>query len=99
MAERLYLDKSTASRVVSGLERKGYSTRTADPNDRRALRLAATTEGAALCRCIEDELIAEERRLLADFDPEVRQAMANLLSRLAAAATQRIGCGSETCCC
>src|SRR5687767_3520590 len=35
LAAHLYLDKSTASRVVDALERKGYVTRTSHPSDRR----------------------------------------------------------------
>ena len=45
MAAELYLDKSTASRVVSALERKGYVERRAHPGDRRAVQLAVTPAG------------------------------------------------------
>src|ERR1700754_3464708 len=41
LAARLYLDKSTASRVVDSLERKGYVARTPHPSDRRAVLLEA----------------------------------------------------------
>src|SRR3954453_4554187 len=36
LAAQLYLDKSTASRVVDALERKEYVTRLPHPEDRRA---------------------------------------------------------------
>src|SRR5262245_28985568 len=39
LAAELYLEKSTASRVVATLERKGYVTRSAHPEDGRAIVL------------------------------------------------------------
>src|SRR5437764_14408754 len=46
LAARLYLDKSTASRVVDALERKGYVTRLPHPEDRRAVILEASAAGS-----------------------------------------------------
>src|SRR5262245_9262005 len=66
LAAALYLDKSTASRVVDGLERKGYATRTPHPDDRRALLLAVTEAGRALFERIEGDLVLEAGQLLAD---------------------------------
>jgi len=48
LASRLYLEKSTASRVVDALERKGYVTRAPHPGDRRALQLKVTPAGRRL---------------------------------------------------
>src|SRR3954468_11698089 len=42
LAERLFLDKSTTSRVVGTLVRKGYIEQRADETDRRATALSAT---------------------------------------------------------
>lgn len=98
LAAHLYLDKSTASRVVDALERKGYVNRTPDPKDRRALRLEATAAGRRLVQRIEGEILAEERRLLADFPPEVRRSMAVLLRRLAEAAADRVDTSGGQCC-
>jgi DNA-binding MarR family transcriptional regulator len=50
LAAKLYLDKSTASRVVDGLEKKGLVERRQNPDDRRALHLAATRRGAPAAR-------------------------------------------------
>ena len=41
LAAGLSLDKSTASRVVSTLQRKGYVGRTAHPVDARSMRIGA----------------------------------------------------------
>lgn len=98
LAAQLYLDKSTASRVVDALERKGYVTRRPHPEDRRALLLEATAAGRELEGKIRDSILAEERELIAGFAPEVRQAMAQLLRQLARAAASRSGNAEGSCC-
>jgi DNA-binding MarR family transcriptional regulator len=98
LAGRLYLDKSTASRVVDALERKGYVERSPHPQDRRAVLLEATEAGRILERTIRESILAEERQLLADFDPEIRQAMTRLIARLARAAAGRVEASGGSCC-
>jgi MarR family transcriptional regulator, 2-MHQ and catechol-resistance regulon repressor len=100
LAAQLFLDKSTASRVVSTLERKGYITRQTHPEDRRAILIDVTTAGRKLCRTIQGELIDETRKLLDDFEPGVREAAPRLLASLARAAERRIersSCSSTNC--
>ena len=89
LAAALYLDKSTASRVVDSLERKGYIRRLVDPNDARALRLEVTRKGKELHFRIEQDLVDEKKQLLEDFDPDVRQATIRLVARLAREASLR----------
>ncbi|HEY8470061.1 MAG TPA: MarR family transcriptional regulator [Longimicrobiales bacterium] len=98
LAAHLYLDKSTASRIVDGLERKGLARRSAHPADGRAVLLSATRAGTRLRERIRDELLADQMRLLADFEPEVRRAMAQLIGRLASAAAARVEAGGGSCC-
>jgi len=98
LAARLYLDKSTASRVVDALERKGYVARSPHPEDRRALLLEPTAAGRTLEGTIRGSILAEERQLLADFDPEIRQAMTRLIARLARAAAGRVEASGGSCC-
>jgi MarR family transcriptional regulator, 2-MHQ and catechol-resistance regulon repressor len=98
LAAYLYLDKSTASRVVDALERKGYVARSPHPRDRRAVLLEPTPKGRELEGTIRESILAEERQLLADFTPEVRQAMTLLIRRLARAASASIAAGGESCC-
>src|SRR5688572_27500075 len=45
LAERLFLDKSTTSRVVSSLVRKGYVEQRPESSDRRAMAVSATQRG------------------------------------------------------
>src|SRR5690606_8135934 len=90
VAAGLYLDKSTASRVVDGLEGKGYVRRREHPESRRSILIEATPAGEALHARIQDDLVAQEARLLEAFDPEVRQAATRLIARLARAAAERV---------
>jgi MarR family 2-MHQ and catechol resistance regulon transcriptional repressor len=98
LAARLYLDKSTASRVVDALETKGCVRRMESPADRRALQLVVTEDGRALHARIESDILAQEAALLAGFAPEVRKAMARLIGQLARAAGTRIDNSGGSCC-
>lgn len=98
LAARLYLDKSTASRVAAGLEGKGYVARVRDDGDGRVVRLVPTEEGLALCARIEDDLVREYAELLADFDPEVRAALSRLVRRLGGAFSARVEVSGGSCC-
>ena len=97
LAAHLYLDKSTPSRVVDALQRKGYVDRTTHPDDGRAVLLVTTPRGKELYQSIRKGLLADEQRLLAGFDPEIRQVLPQLIARLARAVASRLGNG-ETCC-
>ena len=98
LAAKLYLDKSTTSRVVNALERKGYVRRTRHPEDGRAVVLRATAAGARLQARIEREMLEMERGLLSEFDGEVRRSMVQLIGRLVAAAGARLEAGGGKCC-
>jgi MarR family transcriptional regulator, 2-MHQ and catechol-resistance regulon repressor len=98
LAAHLYLDKSTASRVVDALERKGYVDRSTHPRDGRAVLLVATAAGQTLYRTIRKGLLDQEEALLAGFDPEIRQAMTQLIARLARAVSARVEAGGAGCC-
>ena len=103
LAERLFLDKSTASRVISALVRKGYVAQNAEVHDRRATTLSASARGQRLCARITDDLVEQQRELLQDLDPEVRRGVVKVLRRLADAADARFRSGvsvgpSPTCC-
>jgi MarR family transcriptional regulator, 2-MHQ and catechol-resistance regulon repressor len=98
LAAELYLDKSTASRVVDGLEKKGYAARRENPESRRSILVEPTDPGAELLERIEGELLLEEMRLIEDLDPEVRRGAARLIGRLARAAAARVDTSGGTCC-
>jgi MarR family transcriptional regulator, 2-MHQ and catechol-resistance regulon repressor len=96
LAERLFLDKSTTSRVVGTLVRKGYVQQRADASDGRATTLHATPQGKRLCARITDDLVEQQKQLLDDLDPEVRAGVVQVLRRLAQAADARFRAGVST---
>jgi MarR family transcriptional regulator, 2-MHQ and catechol-resistance regulon repressor len=96
LAAELYLDKSTTSRVVTTLARKGYVVRQRHPSDGRAVLIDVTASGKRLHARIERDLIEETRQLLRDFEPAVRVAAPALLSRLARSAERRTGCAPSS---
>ena len=98
VAAELYLDKSTTSRVVAALERKGYVERTEHPEDRRAILLEVTGAGQALYKRIHSAIIEQEKGLLTDFDSGTRQSMTKLIHRLATAAAERVEASGGSCC-
>ena len=102
LAGRLFLDKSTTSRVVQALVRKGYVEQRADETDQRATTLCATKQGQRLCSRITNDLVQQQRALLEDLDPQVRGAVVEVLRRLTRAADARFrsgpAVGAASCC-
>jgi MarR family transcriptional regulator, 2-MHQ and catechol-resistance regulon repressor len=103
LAERLFLDKSTTSRVVATLVKKGYVEPGADAQDGRAIALRATRKGRSLCARITGDLVDQQKQLLQDLDPDVRTGVVRVLRRLAQAADARFRSGTvsgdgKTCC-
>jgi DNA-binding MarR family transcriptional regulator len=98
LAATLMLDKSTTSRVVDTLDRKGYVKRTVHPGDARVVRLTATARGRSLHGTIQHELIEEERAVIEGLPADVRRATIGVVRELAALAAQRRGCcGPDAC--
>lgn len=89
LAEMLMLDKSTTTRVVDALVRKGYAGRSRDDEDGRALSVRVTRTGRALYEKINRELIGEQAELVRDLDPDVRVAAIAVIQRMAKAAQAR----------
>ena len=96
LADRLFLDKSTTSRVVDALARKGYVQRLADVDDARAVALRVTAAGEKLYRTIHEDLVEQQAGLLADLPEHDRAIAAEVIARLARAAEQRFA-GSRSC--
>jgi MarR family 2-MHQ and catechol resistance regulon transcriptional repressor len=96
LARALRLDKSTTTRVVDALVRKGYVERRADPDDARAVELRATRAGRALHDRIHGDLIELQEALIRDLAPEVRSGAIELVWRLARDAETRFA-GAPSC--
>lgn len=89
LAGRLFLNKSTVSRVVDALQRKGLVERLPDPDDQRAWLLHVTAEGRALHARIQADLLRQHVAIVADLDASTRAAATEVIRRFAAAAAQR----------
>ena len=99
LAERLFLDKSTTSRVVNTLVRKGYVEQRADATDGRAMLIDATRQGQRLCTRITSDLVEQQKQLLGDLTPEIRAGVVHVIQRLAQAADARFRSGVTGGCC
>ena len=101
LAERLFLDKSTTSRVVAALTKKGYVQQRTDAADARAVVVSATSRGERLHARITADLVEQQRQLLDDLDPAVRSGVVEVIRRLAHAADARFRSGvsvGPSCC-
>jgi MarR family 2-MHQ and catechol resistance regulon transcriptional repressor len=99
LAERLFLDKSTTSRVVGTLVKKGYAAQRADQADGRATALHVTSSGRRLYKQITADLIEQQQQLLQDLDPEVREGVIKVIRGLTQAADSRFRSGVSVGCC
>ena len=84
IAAAMCADPSTISRQVAGLVRAGLVERRADPEDGRASLLAATAEGHRVLDSERRRRAAQLVDALADWTPEARGQLADLLGRFVA---------------
>ncbi len=95
LVEDMGVDKAAVTRLVAGLEERGYVVRTADPKDGRA-KLITATEAALQ---VKDDVIALEEAyydwLLEGLDPELRENFAKAMDIL----LQRAREGRRSCYC
>lgn len=85
LADRLNLDKSTASRVSDKLVLDGQLLRQEDPNDRRYVVLKLTERGSLTYTNLENRMTAYFEEVIGGVDPTERAAMLQGLQTLAAA--------------
>ena len=93
LAERMHLDKSTTSRVVKTLVRKGYAGHAPESTDRRAVAIVASRAGRRLHERITKDLIEQQKLVVQDIDPQVRHGVVEVIRRLARGAEARFLCG------
>jgi DNA-binding MarR family transcriptional regulator len=83
LSRALRLDKSTASRVVAGMSRRGLISWSRKAEDRRAKVIIPTPEGRGRYLRLRRAVERDNARLLASYPPRVRRALIDLLSQLA----------------
>lgn len=82
LSERLRLDKSTVSRLVAGLVRKGYVERERDPANRRLDRLLVTDAGRRAHREIRAAFHDRHVQVLDEMTDDERAALVTGLTGL-----------------
>ncbi len=98
VASRLLLDKSTTSRVVDALERKGYVNRRKHPDDGRTLQLECTPAGHELRSRLEADILARDEGILEKLEPEVRRSVTHVINELATVACRGVAASDGSCC-
>ena len=75
------------------LVKKGYVEQRADEADGRATALQVTATGRRLYKRITADLVEQQKQLLQDLDPEVREGVVRVIRGLARAADSRFRSG------
>ena len=96
-AASLFLEKSSASRLADGLEKKGYIRRKPRVDDARYVQLELTKRGSTLHDRIERDLLEERAQVLADLTTQERKLVIESIARLSDAACA--GVSTEAGCC
>ena len=91
LSAELFVDRSTACRIVGLLEDHGHVVRRADPRDGRSIRVELTPEGRALEAELRGGAVRETAEALAGFDPGARSDALLFLRRLTRASARHAG--------
>ncbi len=90
LAEWLYLDKSTTSRVLGSLLQKKHVERVTHPKDPRSALLRSTPAGRRLQRRIRHALVKQAQHVIRDLSPGARRGAIEVLDRLTRATATRM---------
>ncbi|HTW05241.1 MAG TPA: MarR family winged helix-turn-helix transcriptional regulator [Streptosporangiaceae bacterium] len=82
LAGLLGLEKSTVSRLATGLERKGWVRRGRDEDNQRYVRLYLTAEGAVVAARLWDAWLSRQARILSALTDEERAGLSSGLRGL-----------------
>ena len=89
LAEALYLDKSTTSRVVASMEKGGLVDLTYPETDRRSVWIVASAEGKRRYLQHRRGIERDNARFLASYAPTERRAAVKILRELVERAAAR----------
>lgn len=98
LARGLYVNKSTAARVITNLEKAGYVERRPSPEDRRCHLLYPTDKALDALPSIREIVHGWNDYLLEEFTEEEKQALVDMMARVskrAQAYIQREGAWDE----
>lgn len=95
LAQRLRLDKSTTSRIVAGMIRRGLAGWSRDEHDRRAKHIVASPEGKRRYAQHRRTVERENARLLGSYTAAGRRTVIAGLRELTRGAVARMGPSSS----
>ncbi len=79
LARAADLNPGAMTRLLDRLEEKGFSARVADPEDRRALRVALTTSGQAMWVDVHQCGLRVRERAMRGMSPDDQAALLRML--------------------
>jgi DNA-binding MarR family transcriptional regulator len=82
LAQALHLDKSTMSRIISGMTRRGLAEWSRSQHDRRVKRIIASREGRRRYTRLRQAIVRENARLLASYPAAARRSAIRILWQL-----------------
>ena len=82
LAREVNVDKSQASRIVSGLIQRGLLQRGADENDGRGIQLSLSAQGKIIYRKIFPKAVKRNEALLSVLSEDDRQCLERILTQL-----------------
>lgn len=82
LSERLDLEKSTVSRLVVAMERRGFVTRRRHPHNRRFTEVAITDHGRTVVNQLASDMLERHAHIFAEMTAAERKALATGLSAL-----------------
>jgi len=88
LARRLQVTRSTATRLVDLLTKRGLVRRAPAPDDRRRMELDLTAEGLTVADDVEAALLHQQREILLGIPAAERPHVLQALARLEAAQRQ-----------
>lgn len=89
MARRFFVKPQSINEALGSLTRRGLTTKSQDPNNRRTQRLSLTPEGLACLRECEVRADRVERELLGRLPPRENAELRRHLRRLLTAVRHR----------
>jgi len=81
LAKRIAYDRATIGGVIKRLEQKGWVIRQPDAEDRRAIKVALTPDGAAVLAELTPVVLDLQADILSGLSPSDRQALLQLMKQ------------------
>jgi DNA-binding MarR family transcriptional regulator len=98
LSDRLHIEKSTLTGLVDRAERRGLVARTPDPGDRRALRVALTTDGRELADAFYKAVTVALMEHIAGMPPEIMCQLRAAVPPTATVYWDAVGCSARQRC-